>query len=53
MSAQRYDDNEIKHNASSHDDSSKTSLNCKLERRRRIEDLIEERRLKLELNEYL
>ena len=54
MSAQRYDERETKNNASKHNDSNGViNINGKLERRRRIEDLNEERRLKSELNEYL
>ena len=52
MSAQRYNESENQNNASNNNDPN-SSINCKLERRRRIEDLHEERRLKHELNEYL
>jgi hypothetical protein len=53
MSAKRYEDNEVNNNASNQNDMKNgISLNCKLERRRRIEDLNEERKLQHEMNDY-
>ena len=54
MKAQQFDD-ETEHEAASdsHEPTSKASLTTKLERRRRIEELNEEKRLREESSEFL
>ncbi|WP_019216324.1 PA3496 family putative envelope integrity protein [Legionella tunisiensis] len=54
MSTQRFDDLEIglEENINSTEMSTETNLSTKLERRRRIEDLFEQKRLREEWSEF-
>ncbi|HHF7344792.1 TPA: PA3496 family putative envelope integrity protein [Legionella feeleii] len=54
MSTQRFDDFEIglEENINSTEMSTETHLSTKLERRRRIEDIFEQKRLREELGEF-
>ncbi len=54
MKAQQFDDEteEVEASVDSQESTSKVSSSTKLERRRRIEDLDEERRLREELTEF-